>query len=152
MDPLTTIITALLAGAAAGLKSTAAAAIKDGYAALKQMLADRHKNVDLAAIERDLQQIDARRMLEQQLRNSGAAEDAELTSSAKTLLEAVAQKEPGVAGVIGVDLEGIKAGKVRIADIVSAGRGVRVKDAVSTGDFEISGIRAGGTGNPLGKP
>jgi hypothetical protein len=151
MDPLTTIMAALLAGAAAGLRTTAAAAIKEGYAALKQVLADRHKNVDLAAIERDPQQTDARQMLEQQLRNSGAANDSELTSRARTLLDEVAQKEPDVAGIIGVDLEGIKAGRVRIADIVSAGSGVRVRDAAASGDFEISGIRAGQTGESRGK-
>jgi hypothetical protein len=151
MDPLTTIMAALLAGAAAGLKRTASTAIKDAYAALKQMLANRHKNVDLAGIERDPHQTDARQTLEQQLWNSGAANDSELMSKAQTLLEEVAQKDPAVASVIGVDIEGIKAGRVRIADIVSAGSGVRVKDATAASDFEIAGVRAGQRGEALGK-
>lgn len=152
MDPLTTIIAALLAGAAAGLKTTAAAAIKDGYAYLKGVLADRHKNVDLAAIERDPQEADARRALEQQLRGSDAANDSELVSRAKSLLEEVSRADPSLAGVIGVDLEGIQAGRIRIDDVISAGSGVRVKDAAAAGDFEVTGIRAGRQGAPSGKP
>lgn len=152
MDPLAPLVAALLAGAAAGLKTTVADAVKDGYGALKRILGERYKTVDLATIERDPQKTDARQTLQEQLRNSGAATDPELMSSAKALLDEVSRAEPDLADVIGVDLEGIKAGRVRIDDIVSARSGVRVKDAVARGDFEISRVRAGGVGEMLGKP
>ncbi len=152
MDPLASLLAALVAGAAGALKTTAADVLKNGYSALKRMLAERHKGVDLAPVERDPQAQKPRRLLERQLRASGAASDAEVVAAAKALLENVARHEPKLGDVIGVNLEGIKAGTVRIKDITSAGSGVRVKNAVAAGDFEISGVRAGGAGESLGKP
>jgi hypothetical protein len=49
---------------------------------------------------------------------------------------------------LGVDIGRIKAGTIRIEDIVSAGSGVRLKDAVAAGDFVVSGIRAGASDSP----
>jgi hypothetical protein len=37
MDPLTSVVTALAAGAAAALQSTVEQGVKDGYAALKRV-------------------------------------------------------------------------------------------------------------------
>ena len=151
MDPLSALVSALLGGATAGLKTTVADAVKDGYSALKRILGERHKTVDLAVIERDPQETDARQTLEEQLRNSGAATDSELVVQAKALLEEIRRAEPDLCEGIGVDLEGIKAGRVRIDDIISSGGGVRVKNAVSGGDFVISGVRAGGKAQMSGK-
>jgi len=41
MEPVTVIAGALVAGAAAGLKSTAEQAVKDSYAGLKRLILDR---------------------------------------------------------------------------------------------------------------
>ncbi len=41
MDPVTLIVTALAAGAALGLKDTASTAVKDAYAALKELVSRR---------------------------------------------------------------------------------------------------------------
>ena len=152
MDPLSSLLAALVAGAAGALQTTVADVVKDSYGALKNILAQRHKCVDLAAVERDPRGVESRWTLEQQLRESGASSDQELVSAAKALLAQVERSEPDLAGVIGVDLAGIRAGRVRIADIISAGTGVRVKDAATGGDFEISGVRAGGIKEMSGKP
>ncbi|HEX3349610.1 MAG TPA: hypothetical protein VHS58_16070, partial [Acetobacteraceae bacterium] len=94
---------------------------------------------------------EVRRALEQQLRDSDAASDVELVAAANALLGRVASRDPKLAVALGVDLEGITAGRVRIADIISAGSGVRVKNTVAAGDFEVSGVRAGNVGEYLGK-
>ena len=152
MDPLSSLLAALIAGAATALQTTVADVVKDSYAALKHRLAERYMSVDLAAVERDPEAQESRRALEQQLRQSGASSDSGLVSAATALLEHLAQDDPDhLAGVIGVDLEEIKAGRVRIADIISAGVGVRVKQATTTGDFEITGVRAGGLKEISGK-
>jgi|1186.fasta_scaffold354253_1 hypothetical protein len=52
MDPVTVIVSALAVGAAAGVKETAAAGVKDAYAALKRLLGERYGGVDVAAVER----------------------------------------------------------------------------------------------------
>jgi hypothetical protein len=152
MDPLASLWGALVAGAAGALQTTVADAVKDGYAALKNMLFERHKSVDLAPIERDPAAPEAQMALEQQLRSAGVAGDADLVALAKTLLERIALHDRDLAAAVGVDLEGIKAGKIRIADVVAAGTGVRVKRAVAAGDFEITGVRAGNVGGTSGKP
>jgi hypothetical protein len=152
MDPLAALWGALVAGAAGALQTTVADAVKDGYAALKNMLTERHKSVDLTTIERDPAAPDAQTALEQQLRVAGVAEDADLVALANVLLERIAQYDRDLATAVGVDLEGIKAGKIRIADVVSAGTGVRVRRAVAAGDFEITGVRAGNVGGTPGKP
>jgi hypothetical protein len=151
MDPLASLLAALVAGAAGALKDTAADAVKDAYRALKRMLAERHKGIDVEAVERDPQAPEIRRTVERQLEASAAASDAEVVAAAKALLERLALHDPGVGAAIGVDLEGVTAGRVRIADIVAAGAGVRVKNATAAGDFEITGVRAGTAGGTRGK-
>jgi hypothetical protein len=42
MDPLTSLVTTLAAGAAAALPSTVEQAVKDGYAALKGLIARQY--------------------------------------------------------------------------------------------------------------
>jgi hypothetical protein len=152
MDPLSTLLAAVLAGAAVALQATVSEVVKDSYAALKRVLAERFSRVDLSAVERDPMAPENRRVLARQLRESGATADADLLSRAQALLEEVERSEPNLAEVIGVELERIKAGTIRIEDIVSAGAGVRVKDTIATGDFVVGKVRAGSVGRPPGKP
>ena len=152
MEPLTSLLAALVAGASTALQTTVADVVKDAYGKLKSMLAARHSGVDLAAVERDPGADNARRTLEEQLRQSNAASDSELIAAAKTLLEHLERHDPGqFAAVVGVDLEGVKAGTVQIEDIVSSGTGVRAKKVAASGDFRISGVRAGGIKEMPGK-
>ena len=44
MDPVTMVVAALAAGAGAGVKDTATAAVKDAYAGLKGLLAERFRD------------------------------------------------------------------------------------------------------------
>jgi len=151
MDTMATLLAALVAGAAAALQTTAGDAIKDAYSALKGLLAKRFSGVDVKVIEGDPTAPENRSALERQLRESGASGDADLLARAQTLLDEVARNRPELTKVIGVDLERIKAGTIRIDDIVSSGAGVRVKGAEAGGDFVVSNVRAGGTGSAPGK-
>lgn len=52
MDPLTIIVTALIAGAAAGGKDAASAAVRDGYTAIRNRISQGGGDVEaIAAIE-----------------------------------------------------------------------------------------------------
>jgi hypothetical protein len=148
MDPLSWILAAVLAGAATPMQATVADAVKDAYAALKRIVVERYRGVDLTMVERDPKAPDNRRALERQLREAGVSGDVDLLSRAKALLDEVARSVPRLADVVGVDIGRIKAGTIRIEDIVSAGSGVRLKDAVAAGDFVVSGIRAGASDSP----
>lgn len=92
MDPVTLIVTALVAGAAAGMKDTASSAIKDAYNGLKglvgrklagrpggELVLDRH--------EQDPQVWD--KPLAQELTTVGAGDDPDLVSAAQALMQLV---------------------------------------------------------------
>jgi hypothetical protein len=143
MDPLSSIFAAVVAGSTVALQSTISDLVKDAYAGIKRIISDRYTSVDLQRIERDPAAPENRSALDRQLRESGAAHDTDLLLQANALLDEVARSRPDLAAVIGVDLAGIRAGTVRIDDIVSAGSGVRIKDAIAGGDFVISNVRAG---------
>ena len=48
MDPLTSLVTALAAGAAAALQSTVEQAVKESYAALKELLTRPYTRVPIS--------------------------------------------------------------------------------------------------------
>ena len=68
MDPITTfIVTALAAGAAAGLTATAEQAVKDAYSGIKQWIQDRYAGVELAVLEKDPKSATRRDLLAEEL-------------------------------------------------------------------------------------
>ena len=112
MEPVTLIVTALAAGAAAGMKDTASAAVKDAYRSLKALVARR------LAGRRDAELVLARhegapQAWEGPLTAVGAAEDANLVAAAQALMSLV-------------DGAGSLAGKYAVQ--VRDSRGVQVGD------------------------
>ncbi|WP_328393692.1 hypothetical protein [Nocardia sp. NBC_00416] len=87
MDPLTVIITALIAGAAAGGQDAVSAAVRDTYSVLRNRLTRGSDPGAVAVIETNEtapgSSIDE---LEDMLRRARAAEDRELRSDAEALL------------------------------------------------------------------
>ena len=53
MDPITIILTALVVGAAAGLKPTAEKAVKDAYAGIKSLIKRKYGQVKVDILESD---------------------------------------------------------------------------------------------------
>jgi hypothetical protein len=51
MDPVTLIVAALAAGAAAGLKPTAEQAVKDAYAGVKAFILNKYPSLSLEPLE-----------------------------------------------------------------------------------------------------
>jgi hypothetical protein len=93
MDPLSLIVTAVATGAALGLKPTAEQAVKDGYAALKQLLVDRYG--DQGDVADAVESVEARPdsegrqlVLGEELESTDAPGDKELLRRAQALLEA----------------------------------------------------------------
>ncbi len=92
MDPVTLIVTALAAGAAAALKDTASQAVKDAYAGLRALVQQRLAGKPAA--ETALAQYEAKpkvweEPLKDGLAEAGAGEDAALLESAQRLLKLV---------------------------------------------------------------
>ena len=90
MDPITLIVAALVAGAAAGLKDTASAAVKDAYSGLRSLIRSRFGHHD-QALDEQLAAVDQKpdtdpAPLAEKLRSAGAGNDAELVQAARALL------------------------------------------------------------------
>ena len=102
MGPLTVIISALTAGAAASAKDVVAQVVKDGYAGLKTLVVRRfgQKGDVEAALEGVEKKPDSearQAVLKEELEKAGAAQDAEVVRQAQALL-AVLQEHGLVAG------------------------------------------------------
>jgi hypothetical protein len=157
MEPITIIVTALVAGAAAGLKPTAEQAVKDAYGALKNLI--RHKYGQAAASVEHLEAAPdskARRaVVEEDLGKANAGQDAELLKQAQAILEAVQAHDPDAARVVGISLEEIKGASLELNHVLAQGTssatGVIIKKAEVTGDIKIFDVTAVG-GLDAGRP
>jgi hypothetical protein len=77
MDLLTSIVTALAAGASAALKPTVEQAVKDSYAALKGLIQRKYTQVDVNQLEANPTSKSRRGVVEEDLAAVGADKDAE---------------------------------------------------------------------------
>jgi hypothetical protein len=145
MDPvsLTAITTAIAAGAAASVKDTAAAAVKDAYASLKALIRRKYAAVDLTAVEKKPDSETKRASLQEDLADAGAAGDAELRQLAQALADAVAKHAPEAGPAIGVDLAQVKAAFLRVGSVEAEGTGVKVREAEFSSGIDIGSVQAG---------
>ena len=147
MDPVSLIVLAVAAGAAAGLKDSAADAVKEAYGALKRRIFERHR-VDVGAVERKPDSEAKRASLKEDLSDAGAGDDLELRAAARLLIAEVAKHDPGAAQAVGVDLDDVTAEFIRIGDVdVSGpGAGIAATRVHVRGGFEIGDVHidAGG--------
>jgi hypothetical protein len=143
MDPISIIVTALVLGAAAGLKPTSEQAVKDAYAGLKALLQRKFARVNVALVEDDPTSQSRQNVVKEDLAKVNADHDAEVIKAAQVLLDTVRDQAPDMAIAVGVNLEDIKAASLRLSDIIATGTGVNVKRAKLSGDIEIRQVRAG---------
>jgi hypothetical protein len=150
MDPISTIVAALAAGAVAATTDVAAQAVKDGYAAFKDLLVSKlGGQSDVAAalegVERKPESEARQAVLKEELEAAGAGQDAEVVQSAGALLDLL--KEHGLAA--GPSYRATLSGSGAIAQgegAVAAGeRGVAIGGGV-TGSSIVTGDRDEGRG------
>jgi hypothetical protein len=106
MDPVSIVIGALAAGAAAGAQDTASASVKDGYLALKEMLKNRLKGrrAAEAALERHERAPEAwRSALEYELSEAGVCSEQDVLNSAVQLLNQLRAADSGGGDIYSVD-------------------------------------------------
>jgi hypothetical protein len=147
MDPVSIVVAAFAAGASAGFKETVAGAIKDAYAGLKRIIAERYSGVSTSGLEKKPDSKAQKGALEESLTDAGADKDAELLAVARALLDAIRDHDPAAAVAVGVDLSRIDAGgDIDVGGIrARAGAiGVRATDVRAGGTVKISGVDAGG--------
>jgi len=152
MDPLTSVVTALAAGAAAALQSTVEQGVKDGYAALKGLIQRKYARVDVDQLEANPRSKSRRGVVEEDLKAAGADQDAELLQQAQALLEALQHQAPEATAAIGVDLKDIEGAALAIRRVTATGAGVKVEQGTFSGDITIEDVRAGGSGGTHPNP
>lgn len=145
MDPITTIVTALVLGAAAGLKPVAEEAVKDAYTGLKTIIRDKY-NKAISSVD-DLEEkpeSQARReVVKEKLADIGADQDENLVDAAQEMIKVVEEHEPASAGRMKIDLKRVKAGSWTMKDLIAAGELTIEADTVDVDELDISGLRSG---------
>jgi hypothetical protein len=138
MDPVTIIVTALVAGAAASLKDVAATAVKDGYAALKALLI--RKFGGRSDVPDAIEQVEKRPdsesrqgMLKEELETAQAGQDAEVLEQARALLELLEQHGLMPATSYHAKLEGSGAIAQGPGAVAAGKRGVAIGGNVQGG-------------------
>jgi hypothetical protein len=144
MDPVTLIVAALAAGAAAGLKDTAASAIKDAYGALRGLLSRRYGKVNVDDLERKPESDAKRASVAEDLAAAGAGDDEELLDLARHLVAVVRENDPQAGSAVGIDLADVEAEFIRTGKIRSTGTGFRGTRITLQGGLEIGDVDAGG--------
>src|SRR6266850_4342806 len=108
MDALTSLVTALAAGAAAALQPTVEQAVKDSYTALKGLIQRKYAQVSLDQLEANPSSKSRRGVVEEDFAAAGTDKDAEVLQQAQTLLETIQRQAPETATAIGVDRKDIE--------------------------------------------
>jgi hypothetical protein len=152
MDPLTSLVTALAAGAAAALQSTVEQVVKDGYTALKGLIQRKYAQVNLDQLEANPSSKSRRGVVEEDLAAVKADQDAEVLQHAQALLEVIKSHAPEAAAAIGVDLKEIEGASLAIRRVIATGTGVKVEQGKFSGDITIEDVQAGHQGGPPPNP
>ena len=152
MDPLTSLVTALAAGAAAALQSTVEQVVKDSYAALKGLIQRKYAQVNVDALEANPSSKNRRGVVEEELAAVKADQDAEVLQHAQVLLEVIHRQAPEAATVIGVDLKDIEGASLVIRRVITTGAGIKVEQGTFSGDITIEDVQAGRQGGARPNP
>jgi hypothetical protein len=148
MDPVTSIVMALAAGAAAALKPVAEQVIKDGYAGLKALITRKYAQVKIDQLEANPASKNRRGVVVEELAAAGADKDVEVLQQVQALLKAIQSQTPEAAAAIGVNLQDIEGAALAIRRVTATGTGVKVERATLSGDITIEDVQAGGSGGP----
>lgn len=108
MDPITLILTALTAGAAASAKDTASAAIKDSYNGLKAIIQRKFAGTptaEVALIAHETKPDVWKAPLEEGLKETGTDQDQEVIAAAQRLMTLV-QPQQAAMGKYNVQITG----------------------------------------------
>jgi hypothetical protein len=152
VDPISLIVAALLAGAAAGATKVAGQAVVDAYATLKQLLQRRF--ADKPAAQMVLNELEtAPQVWEAPLRKSlediDAARDDELVAAAQRLRDRLAESEPnpapGSVVVRDASLVALSGGRVANIDIAGAAGGSAIVAAAGDVSGPVSASSAANT-------
>lgn len=144
MDPITIIVTALAAGAAAALKPTAEQAIKDAYNSIKALIQRKYGALSVEALEQKPDSETKRASVAEDLIDAGASNDIELLDHAKSLIDTVKVHDRAMAAKLNINLDAVEAAYFKIKN--AAGEGdvnVIITRGTFSGGIDMEGVTAG---------
>jgi hypothetical protein len=147
MDPISIIVAALAAGAAAGVKPAAEQAIKDAYQGIKGLIKRKYARVNIEVLEGGPASDARKAVVREDLEQTGAGQDEEVLRQAQVVLEAIRKYAPEAARAVGVTIEKVEAGAISISDVHAEGAGVIIRDGKIQGPIDVRGVRAGDGGS-----
>jgi hypothetical protein len=146
MDPVSAIVAALVAGAAASVNAVATDAVKDTYQALKTLIADRYKRSGaITTVEEDPGSEAAKAAVTEALRKSGAGDDPDVQKGALELDRALEAMPAETRAVLEIHLKDLQAGRgILLQSLTSSGDTTLTAERVRTdGDFTVRDVSAG---------
>jgi hypothetical protein len=146
MDPVSAIVSALTAGAAASAEGVASDAVKTLYAGLKKILSG--KLTSLSNLEEEPADEDYRRAVQKEISRKGLADEPEVLDQVGKLTQALEQEKPDRLLAWGVDISEIRAaGSIVINKLEAKLGNVRVRGIESSGgNIEITDIKSSAPG------
>jgi hypothetical protein len=146
LDPIvTSIVTAVAAGAVSAFKDDATQAVKKAYAGVKALITGKYQGAtsSLALLEEKPASDPRKATLAEVLEDAGAQHDAELVQHAAILIAVIDKEDPDAARAIGVDLKDFEAANVTLRKVKASGTtatGVRLHSATVRGDITIEDV------------
>ena len=140
MEPISAIVGALSAGAAALASGALSEAGKDAYKRLRDAILRVVSSADLEKLEQKPNSENRKGILAEELAEAGKAEDAELAELAQHMVTALGKR---ARSVLGYRLEEVEAINLRLQGITASGAGVSVKRSKFAGDIEATDVSAG---------
>ncbi len=143
MDPVSLVVAALVAGAAAGLKDQAQSVVRDAYQVLKRLVFERHR-IDVEPLERKPGSAAKQDSLREDLADAQVGEDDEVLAAAQRVVDTVREHDAAAARAVGVDLDDVAAGFIRISgvEVRGAATGVDLDRVQAGGGIVIENVRA----------
>ena len=147
MDPITIIVSALAAGAAAGLKPKAEQAVKDAYNGLKALILHKYGKLSVDALEQKPESKAKRSSVAEDLSDAGAAQDTELLDQAMALLDAIKVHAQAEAAKLNINLEDIESAYFKLKSSAAEGDvNIGLKKGKFTDGIDMEGLTAGTPG------
>jgi hypothetical protein len=141
VDVITVIVSALAAGATAGLKDTAKKVVTDGYNAFKSILIKKYPSVKVSLLEEDPKATEYQNVVKKNLTDSKADKDLDLLEATEKLVELLERHSSLTLQTFGVDLKKVKAAKEIVIKNYDSEHGIKAEE-VEAERIEIINERA----------
>ena len=141
MDPLATIVSAIVLGAAAAAQDSAAQAVKDAYGTFKAFLTRKFSTAPnseeltsaVRFVEKKPEDRPRREVLAQELQAAGVERDGDVLKLAQAVIDLLKQHDPAITAVYDVKVEGSGAAAAGTGARAAGEHGVIVDGDVQGG-------------------